>query len=122
MAETLSWLQLCQAYRNDEHPQTVVVMSQRPKLEMEETFRNIIPEAVRYGTKFVFRCAWFPTVRFKARRAGLWMCSSGQVCTSFCTRAAPRLRRPSLVLVLRRLSTLCPCKPEVDRSVTVWCP
>ena len=30
-------------------------MSQRPKLDMEETFRRIIPDAARFGTKFVFR-------------------------------------------------------------------
>ena len=48
-------LQLCQAYRNAEKKQTVVVLSQRPKLTMEDTFRAIIPDAARYGTKFVFR-------------------------------------------------------------------
>ena len=30
-------------------------MSRRPKLEMEETYRSIIPEPDRLGTRFVFR-------------------------------------------------------------------
>ena len=33
----------------------VVVLSQRPKLEMEATFRRIIPDEQRFGTRFVFR-------------------------------------------------------------------
>ena len=33
----------------------VVVLSQRPKLEMEATFRRIIPAEQRFGTRFVFR-------------------------------------------------------------------
>lgn len=33
----------------------MVVMSQQPKLEMEATFRRIIPDEQRFGTRFVFR-------------------------------------------------------------------
>lgn len=47
-------LKVCLAYRNGE-PRVVVVMSQRPKLEMEATFRRIIPAEQRFGTRFVFR-------------------------------------------------------------------
>lgn len=47
-------LQVCLAYRNGE-PKVVVVMSQQPKLEMEATFRRIIPNEQRFGTRFVFR-------------------------------------------------------------------
>ena len=32
-------LQLCMAHRNDEQRKTVVLLSQRPKLDMEDTFR-----------------------------------------------------------------------------------
>lgn len=46
--------QVCLAYRNGEG-KVVVVLSQRPKLEMEATFRRIIPEEQRFGSKFVFR-------------------------------------------------------------------
>lgn len=42
------------AYRNGE-ARVVVVLSQRPKLEMEATFRRIIPAEQRFGTRFVFR-------------------------------------------------------------------
>ena len=42
------------AYRNGE-AKVVVVMTQQPKLEMEATFRRIIPEEQRFGSKFVFR-------------------------------------------------------------------
>ncbi|DBA72591.1 TPA: hypothetical protein ACH3X2_010343 [Trebouxia sp. C0005] len=55
--EELIWKilsQVCLAYRNGE-PKVVVVMSQRPKLEMEATFRRIIPGEQRFGTRFVFR-------------------------------------------------------------------
>ena len=47
-------LQVCLAYRNNE-AKVVVVMTQRPKLVMESTFRRIIPDEQRFGTKFVFR-------------------------------------------------------------------
>lgn len=46
--------QVCLAYRNGE-AKVAVVMTQRPKLVMESTFRRIIPEEQRFGTKFVFR-------------------------------------------------------------------
>ncbi len=46
--------QVCLAYRNGE-PKVVVVMSQRPKLVMESTFRRIIPDEQRFGSRFVFR-------------------------------------------------------------------
>ena len=48
-------VQLCQAHRNEAQKHVIVVMSRRPKLEMEETYRTIIPEADRLGTRFVFR-------------------------------------------------------------------
>ena len=47
-------IQVCLAYRNGE-AKVVVVMTQRPKLVMESTFRRIIPDEQRFGTKFVFR-------------------------------------------------------------------
>lgn len=47
-------LQVCLAYRNNE-AKVVVVMTQRPKLVMESTFRRIIPAEQRFGTQFVFR-------------------------------------------------------------------
>lgn len=46
--------QVCLAYRNGE-AKVVVVLSQQPKLEMEATFRRIIPAEQRFGTRFVFR-------------------------------------------------------------------
>ena len=46
--------QMCQAYRAD-GGRTVVVLSSRPKVEMEATFRRIIPEERRFGSQFVFR-------------------------------------------------------------------
>lgn len=45
---------MCQGYRSD-GGRTVVVLSQRPKVEMENTFRRIIPEERRFGSRFVFR-------------------------------------------------------------------
>lgn len=51
---SVTMTQVCLAYRNGE-PKVVVVMSQRPKLEMEATFRRIIPDEQRFGTRFVFR-------------------------------------------------------------------
>ena len=48
------WLQVCLAYRNGE-AKVVVVLCQREKLEMETTFRRIIPESQRFSTQFVFR-------------------------------------------------------------------
>lgn len=53
-AELLLSAQVCLAYRNGE-ARVVVVLSQRPKLEMEATFRRIIPAEQRFGTRFVFR-------------------------------------------------------------------
>ena len=47
-------MQLCLAYRN-EGGRVIVVLSQVPKTEMEETFRYIIPDRQRYGSTFVFR-------------------------------------------------------------------
>ena len=47
-------VQLCLAYRS-EGGRTVVVLSKREKLEMEDMFRRTIPEVARYGTRFVFR-------------------------------------------------------------------
>lgn len=32
-----------------------MVLSSRPKIEMEDTFRRIIPDERRFGTEFVFR-------------------------------------------------------------------
>jgi hypothetical protein len=46
--------QLCLAYRA-EGGTTVVVMSQRSKLEMESMATRDIPPAARYGTSIVFR-------------------------------------------------------------------
>ncbi|KAK9818136.1 hypothetical protein WJX72_007697 [[Myrmecia] bisecta] len=46
--------QMCLAYKND-GGRVVVVMTCREKLEMEATFRRIIPETARFGTSFVFR-------------------------------------------------------------------
>ncbi|EIE20310.1 hypothetical protein COCSUDRAFT_67575 [Coccomyxa subellipsoidea C-169] len=46
--------QLCLAYRTD-GGRVIVVLSLVPKTEMEDTFRNIIPEDERYGSTFVFR-------------------------------------------------------------------
>ena len=46
--------QVCLAYRNGEG-KVVVVLTQQPKLEMEATFRRIIPAEQRFGTRFVFR-------------------------------------------------------------------
>ena len=47
-------MQLCLAYRN-EGGRVIVVLSQVPKTEMEETFRYIIPDRERHGSTFVFR-------------------------------------------------------------------
>lgn len=47
-------MQLCQAYRND-GGKVMVVMSRQPKLDIEATFRRIIPESLRFGSTFVFR-------------------------------------------------------------------
>ncbi|KAG2488131.1 hypothetical protein HYH03_013277 [Edaphochlamys debaryana] len=46
--------QLCQAYRADGGT-VVVVLTERPKLEMEAHFRQVLPEPQRLGTRFVFR-------------------------------------------------------------------
>lgn len=46
--------QLCQAYRND-GGRVIVVMTRKPKLELEATFRRIIPDVLRFGSTFVFR-------------------------------------------------------------------
>ncbi|KAK9843129.1 hypothetical protein WJX74_007389 [Apatococcus lobatus] len=46
--------QLCLAYKND-GGRVIVVMTTREKLEMEATFRRVIPESKRLGTQFVFR-------------------------------------------------------------------
>ncbi|KAK9801967.1 hypothetical protein WJX73_003033 [Symbiochloris irregularis] len=46
--------QLCQAYRND-GGKVIVVMTRKPKLELEATFRRIIPDSLRFGSTFVFR-------------------------------------------------------------------
>ncbi len=47
-------LQLCLAYKND-GGKVIVVMTTREKLEMEATFRRVIPESKRHKTQFVFR-------------------------------------------------------------------
>lgn len=47
-------MQLCLAYKND-GGRVIVVMTTREKLEMEATFRRVIPESKRLGTQFVFR-------------------------------------------------------------------
>lgn len=47
-------MQLCSAYRS-EGGVTIVVMTQKEKLDMEATFSRIIPEEARFGSKFVFR-------------------------------------------------------------------
>ena len=47
-------MQVCSAYRNSGGA-SVVVLSSRPKIDMEETFRRIIPEEKRFNTQFVFR-------------------------------------------------------------------
>lgn len=47
-------VQLCLAYKND-GGRVIVVMTTREKLEMEATFRRVIPESKRLGTQFVFR-------------------------------------------------------------------
>lgn len=49
-------LQACLAWRND-GGRVVVVLSQRDKLAMEGDFRRLLPPAVRFGTRFVFRQA-----------------------------------------------------------------
>ncbi|KAK9866656.1 hypothetical protein WJX84_009216 [Apatococcus fuscideae] len=46
--------QLCLAYKGD-GGKVIVVMTNREKLEMEATFRRVIPESKRLGTQFVFR-------------------------------------------------------------------
>jgi hypothetical protein len=46
--------QMVLAHRNDGGV-TVVVLTQREKLEMEDYFRRVIPFEKRFGTKFVFR-------------------------------------------------------------------
>lgn len=46
--------QLCLAY-SSEGGTTVVVLTQREKLEMEAIFRRAVPDEERCGTKFVFR-------------------------------------------------------------------
>lgn len=52
--------QVCLAYRNDGGT-TVVVLSHRPKLSMEQQFQSIIPPSQRFGTRFVFRQVWSRT-------------------------------------------------------------
>ena len=47
-------LQICSAYKT-RGGTTAVVLSSRPKIEMEDTFRRIIPDDRRFGTNFVFR-------------------------------------------------------------------
>ncbi|KAJ9511775.1 hypothetical protein QJQ45_022651, partial [Haematococcus lacustris] len=46
--------QLTHAYRNDGGA-TVVVLTQRPKLEMEALIKRVLPESDRLGSRFVFR-------------------------------------------------------------------
>ena len=46
--------QLCLAYRC-EGGRTLVVLCEREKLEMEQLFRRVLPDAERYGSRFVFR-------------------------------------------------------------------
>ncbi|KAL6749116.1 hypothetical protein V8C86DRAFT_3032280 [Haematococcus lacustris] len=46
--------QLTHAYRNDGGA-TVVVLTQRPKLEMEALIKRVLPETDRLGSRFVFR-------------------------------------------------------------------
>jgi len=46
--------QVCIAYA-PEGGTTVVVLCQRPKLQMEETFWRTLPEERRHGTRLVFR-------------------------------------------------------------------
>lgn len=46
--------QICCAYRNDGGT-TVVVLTQREKLEMEQAGRKYLPMDLRHGTQFVFR-------------------------------------------------------------------
>ncbi len=46
--------QVCAAY-GPEGGTTVVVLTQRSKLEMEATFGHSIPEARRQGSRFIFR-------------------------------------------------------------------
>jgi len=46
--------QICSAYKTD-GGRCVVVLSTRSKVEMEMTFRRIIPDEKRFGSSFVFR-------------------------------------------------------------------
>ena len=46
--------QICWAYRG-EGGRTVVVLCAREKLDMETTFRRVMPESSHYGSRFVFR-------------------------------------------------------------------
>eukprot|EP00798_Chlamydomonas_sp_ICE-L_P003834 gene3834-13902_t len=46
--------QLCNAHQNDPG-HTIVVLTQRSKIEMEAMFRRFKPESQRLGTEFVFR-------------------------------------------------------------------
>ncbi|KAK9810370.1 hypothetical protein WJX72_009592 [[Myrmecia] bisecta] len=46
--------QVCLAYKND-GGRCIVVLTKRDKLQMEATFRRIIPDPQRFGTSFVFR-------------------------------------------------------------------
>lgn len=48
--------QMCRAYKA-EGGRTLVVMTQRSKLEMEAAFWRWLPEARRHGSTLVFRCA-----------------------------------------------------------------
>uniref|UniRef100_A0A061QST8 Ion channel dmi1-like chloroplastic n=1 Tax=Tetraselmis sp. GSL018 TaxID=582737 RepID=A0A061QST8_9CHLO len=47
-------LELCDAYRH-EGGVRIVVLSDKPKLEMEESFQRFVPESKRQGSSFVFR-------------------------------------------------------------------
>ena len=59
-------MQICSAYRSSGGA-SVVVLSSRPKIEMEDTFRRIIPDEKRFNTQFVFR-AGSPLVPGDLRR------------------------------------------------------
>jgi hypothetical protein len=47
--------QLCAANRREDGGVVVVLAQHRGKLEMEQLFREALPEESRYGTRFVFR-------------------------------------------------------------------
>ena len=47
-------MQLCYAFRNTDG-RTIVVLTQRPKLDMEALFKRVIPVWKRRGSRFVFR-------------------------------------------------------------------